>query len=789
MKENRLYLFILLAFSFFTFVLFLPIFFGKVNLNGHLLVSFYAIYGENLPFKDTGWDQLRIYFPFYKITLEALRHLSIPFWNPYAFSGHTHFADFQTAVLYPLNLFGLLLPQIGFWHLLRITPTIFASFFTFLYLRNLKLSPIASFFGGLIFGFSPFIITWGEEVVMSPHSIIYLPLVLLAIDKLVKKFVGLYFFILAASVSFSIFAGYLQTTIYLLIFSVFYLLYRAKSQNLDYRFYIRSVSSIALGIIISSIQLFPSIQLFFNSQRSGVDFSQVVRGFLLPPVSLITYLAPDFFGNPATRNHFLGGNAQYYEAILFIGIAPLLFSFFSLIKKRSSLVIFFMASAIISLSTVVDSFFSRFFVSLPIPLVSTAIPHRILFVPAFSIAVLGTIGLDLWLKTKKVNILGSIIFFASLYICLLGYVAYKAGYFASEVSFTPELVINIRNLVIPLGVFAFIVFTTIFIRNREYVAILIILATGLNIFYFSNKYLSFSEQKYVFPKNETLEFITKNQGIDRTLFVGDRKFSNNFATQYAIFNPEGYDSLNNGSYSNFVFEAQRLPKDYINLRRSDAELGFRETLDIAFMDEGKRKLLNILGVRYLVVEGEDRKIVSKFDGFIKVFDQGKVAIFKNETAFDRAFLSSDWQEIDSPGLKAGDLSSSLDPAIIPDINAQDFSFGINKDSASPNGKVEIVSYEPSNVKIRVNSPEQKFLILTDNYYNGWKAKVDGQKAEIFKASSTFRAVEIGSGEHQVEFYYDSDILKLGAFFSLVGILTLVFVSSKGALQGLKQLMK
>jgi len=85
MKERGLHLFVLLFFSLFTFLLFWPIFLGKVNLNGHLLVSFYAIYGENLPFKDTGWDQLRIYFPFYKITLDALRQFSLPFWTVFIF--------------------------------------------------------------------------------------------------------------------------------------------------------------------------------------------------------------------------------------------------------------------------------------------------------------------------------------------------------------------------------------------------------------------------------------------------------------------------------------------------------------------------------------------------------------------------------------------------------------------------------------------------------------------------------------------------------------------------------
>lgn len=747
MKERKLYLLALLTFSFFTCFLFFPIFLGKVNLNGHLLVSFYAIYGENLPFKDTGWDQLRIYFPFYRVTLDALKNFSFPFWNPYAFSGHPHFADFQTAVFYPLNILGLVVSQVTFWHILRITPTIFASFFTFAYLRKLKLDSIASFFGALVFGFSPFIITWGEEVVMSPHSIVYLPLVLLAIDRLQSKFNHFYFSVLVVSVCLSIFAGYLQTTIYLIALALFYLLYRAKSLNLDFNFYARTISGILLGIVITSIQLLPSIELFFNSQRSGVDFSHVIEGFLLPPASLITYLAPDFFGNPATRNHFLGGNAQYYEAIMFVGIAPLLFSFYALLKKRSSIIIFFLVFALVSLGTVVDSFFSRFFVSLPIPLISTAIPHRILFIPAFFFAVLGAIGFDLWLKTKKSSMFKTIMFFAFLYVFVFIYLAHKAGYFGPAVSFTPELIVSLRNLVIPLLVFSFISLALIFIPSRKYAAVFVIIISGLNIFYFSNKYLSFSDRKYIFPKKEALEFITKNQGIDRTLFVGDRKFSNNFATQYEIFNPEGYDSLNNQAYSKFVFESQRLPKDYIALRRSDAELGFKDLLDTAFRDQGKRKLLDGLGVRYLVAEGEDRVIVSKYNQFNKVFEQEKVAIFENQTALDRAFLVSNWQEID-------------------------------KDDIFLNGKVEIVSYKPSKVEIKTDSPESKFLVLSDNHYNGWKAKIDGQETEIFKANSTFRAVKVNSGQHQVEFYYDSDIIKLGTAFSLLGVFVLVFTVFK-----------
>src|SRR4030043_1326793 len=122
-------LIIFLLFVVLTVIVFCPIFLGKVNLNGNLLVSFYPPYGQNLPYKNSGWNQLRIYFPFYKVTLESFKNLLIPFWNPYVFSGHPHLADFQTAIFYPLNIFGLFLPQIEFWHLLRLTPTILAGFF------------------------------------------------------------------------------------------------------------------------------------------------------------------------------------------------------------------------------------------------------------------------------------------------------------------------------------------------------------------------------------------------------------------------------------------------------------------------------------------------------------------------------------------------------------------------------------------------------------------------------------------------------------------------------------
>jgi len=264
LKNSLLVVFFL--FIFLSLIIFWPIFLGKVNLNGNLLVSFYRLYGENLPYKPTGWDQLRIYFPFYKVTLEQLKNFNIPFWNIYAFSGHSHLADFQSAVFYPLNIFGFFLSQIEFWHLLRITPTILASFFTFLFLRNLKLSKLASLFGALAFGFSPFIITWGEEVVMSPHSIVWLPLILFSIDRYLARGNNKFLALISLSLAASFFGGYIQTTIYLFIFVFSYLVFRLFEKRLILsKQSLGIISAFIFGILISAVQLLPSVERYFNS--------------------------------------------------------------------------------------------------------------------------------------------------------------------------------------------------------------------------------------------------------------------------------------------------------------------------------------------------------------------------------------------------------------------------------------------------------------------------------------------------------------------------------------------
>ena len=44
-------------------------------------------------------------------------------------------------------------------------------------------------------------------------------------------------------------------------------------------------------------------------------------------------------------------------------------------------------------------------------------------------------------------------------------------------------------------------------------------------------------------------------------------------------------------------------------------------------------------------------------------------------------------------------------------------------------------------------------MLTDLYYPGWEASVDGEPAEVFKVNALFRGVHLKAGRHEISYHY------------------------------------
>jgi hypothetical protein len=84
----------------------------------------------------------------------------------------------------------------------------------------------------------------------------------------------------------------------------------------------------------------------------------------------------------------------------------------------------------------------------------------------------------------------------------------------------------------------------------------------------------------------------------------------------------------------------------------------------------------------------------------------------------------------------------------------------------------ITSYAPERVEIAVEAAAPGVLVLTDTYYPGWHARVDGATRQILRANGLFRAVVVPAGRHEVVFEYRPESLRLGAAVSLVSLVIL-----------------
>ena len=86
--------------------------------------------------------------------------------------------------------------------------------------------------------------------------------------------------------------------------------------------------------------------------------------------------------------------------------------------------------------------------------------------------------------------------------------------------------------------------------------------------------------------------------------------------------------------------------------------------------------------------------------------------------------------------------------------------------APEEGRTELELYEPERVRIRSSGSEAGAVVLTDAWYPGWVAELDGSPARVLRANALFRAVAVPPGEHVVELRYEPRSFRIGVALAL-----------------------
>jgi uncharacterized membrane protein YfhO len=100
-------------------------------------------------------------------------------------------------------------------------------------------------------------------------------------------------------------------------------------------------------------------------------------------------------------------------------------------------------------------------------------------------------------------------------------------------------------------------------------------------------------------------------------------------------------------------------------------------------------------------------------------------------------------------------------------------------AAEPGDYTEIVAYAAEQVRIHTKSANPALLVLSDSFYPGWTATVDGRPAEIKAVNGLFRGVVIPAGEREVIFTFEPTGWRSGLYLAAAGALLLATACSAG----------
>jgi hypothetical protein len=367
------------------FILAIAIFFRQFLFAGKLPIPADTIVGMYHPWRDVVWDNftagvpfknflitdpVRQQYPWRQLAMAFFKKGQPPLWNPYSFAGTPLLANLQSAPFYPFNLLFFSLPFNFAWGGLIFLQPLLGGFFLYAYLRHLKLNKAASLLGAISFSLSGFSIAWLEWGTVL-HVALWLPLILLAIDKIVESFSKIWGIILIFSLTSSFFAGHLQISFYLILFSLIYLVWRLLQVKKNRRrLVLLFVVLYSLFIILAAIQWRPTLQFIKLSGRE-IDQSQFNQpGWFLPWQNLVQFLAPDFFGNPTTLNYW--GIFNYAEFIGYIGVVPLVFAFLAIFWRRDKKTLFFTSLFLVALSFALPTPWAKLLYQLELPLISSS---------------------------------------------------------------------------------------------------------------------------------------------------------------------------------------------------------------------------------------------------------------------------------------------------------------------------------------------------------------------------------------------------------------------------------
>jgi len=739
-------------------------------------------------------------YPWYQHAIDSISNFVIPLWNPYSLTGLPFLANSQSSIFEITKLLSYIfsISAKDFMLFSGFITLFMAGFFTYLYAKNLKIGELGSSISGLVFMLSGPIIVWLGYPLVS--TFIWLPLLLLAIDKIFEEKNYIWVVILSLSIAFQFFGGNPEISWFVLFMSAIYTLFNIYKCGINktkkktiLKKSLLIVVSLLIGLAIASVQLIPTSEFLLQSSemkkgRTGLaqeNFFQIsgrewngwhnISDLKSSAENVILLVYPDFFGNPVSDNYWGSGN--YNESALYVGIIPLVFAIISFIsifrrnqkKKNKQNILFWSTTALFSFLVFIS--FPIFRLVAYLPVFNISIIGRLRFIFVFALAILAGYGVNYFI-TKKWNYLSKIKIFNAVYISIMLLVIISTYLWLKYASLgiSIEAITNKIIFFILISLLLNIIFSVILLyksnSNKNKIAKLaLIILIALELFSYGQKYHPVIEKKFVYPKTPAVEYLKNNTenfritSYKKSVSKFITSMSPNSSVAWKLQDVRGYEIIKPYRYEEFERHFGSYTYNFFS-----------------------HKVFDLLGVKYFVqsISDTENDFFNQDSEIDLVYSDDLVNIYENKKVMPRAFIVFNVQLV-KDHIEAIDkfLDDSFDPRYQALLESEDnIEQKLTNENISQFETAEIITYSPQRVQIKTNSSQDGLLVLTDSYYTGWQSYIDKKEVEIYPADIAFRGVYLPKGEHEVVFIYEPKSFQYSIYLSLIGLLICIYLMIK-----------
>lgn len=667
------------------------------------------------------------HYPNALVVVQALLEGRLPLWSTHILSGFPFAANPLAGLWYPPGWLALLFPLPFGFNLTAGLHLVWGAVGLYLFLRSRGNSQYASILGGLAFGLMPKLIAhYGAGHLTLVYAVAWTPWLLHTTSREhVRRLRFRYWpatilaLIFLADVRWALYAGVLWIA-WDITQSHFPEIFSIQNRTSSFLRRLRPrVLRIGLqiffAVLLSAVLLVPFVEYTMLSTRSNMQVDDTLT-LSLPPARLLNLFFPDL----------TGGN---HEWTIYGGVAIFLLVSIGLFSGRLWQVERFWV-----ITTIVCLLFSlgdnipgmNFLAHIP-GFSLLRVPPRALFLLSMAMAIMAARSLDLLITgqmevhQRKIKLL--LVAFAAFPLILAAAASFAGGKIPASMIWGSASAL-LACIVLFIGV------SRPIFAGRA--AVLLVIVAGLDLFSSDIMIISFRTGNQVISEQIAVANYLKAQGGRFRVYSPSYSLPQQTAIRTGLELADGVDPLQLEKYTDFMQEASSVPSSGYSVTLPPFHNGepYRDNLN--FVPDTTQ--LGLLNVRYIVAEFE-------IDSPNLLLKQtiGKTRIYENQDYLPRAWLHT-------PGITTKDSKTT----------------------------VNVLDWKPGKITLQAQGPA--LLVLSEIYYPGWTAFVDGQMVEIQRYADILQSVQFTAGEHTIRFEFRPISVAVGACITLSTFLLLTYIT-------------